>query len=108
MGLIKCPEHGLRFVILCCQQIADAVDEGRYEHANVMIDMCGQAAALGDQRRDDVRRWNASTPRWGWPDQPFDPPLAVRCELHVDAWLARTGQGTLSEALDNASGGPSR
>lgn len=102
MGLIKCWKHGSQLVILCSEAIAKAVDETRFLRAHVLIDRWGQAGLVSDSERDEVVRATSAAQPWGWPDLTLEPAISARCELDVDEWLARTGQGTLADAIAGA------
>jgi len=104
MGMIRCPVHGLTNIMTCCVHVGDAVDENRYEHAQVVIDRSGSHHALCD------RCLAQALPQLQAPlEDPLedgylalDPSVVPYCDQDVKEWYAATGQGDLSQAISRA------
>jgi len=92
MGVVQCTIHGSAGFALCCEHIGDAVDEARFERANVFMDeyasnlLCEACYQEAAHQATDMTNGRV-----------FDLQLGSRIQPHcpdcVRDWCATTGQG---------------
>lgn len=97
----KCDVHSTRPTYPCCAHVSTAIDRGDFEHGHVEADGRGDPWIVCRRCRAQVRTQRTAARAAdikGW-TLTLEPAAVERCDAHVAAWYAATGQVGLHTAI---------